>query len=69
MIMVLFSYILWTSFLFPTSLVLGICNSSNCINGMCNAMGYCVCMPGFTGEKCDMRKRGFFVFFEYTQYA
>ena len=26
-------------------------------------------MPGFTGEKCDMRKRRFFVFFEYTQYA
>ena len=36
--------------------ILGICNITNCINGTCNAMGYCDCMDGFTGETCDMRK-------------
>ena len=30
---------------------------------MCNAMGYCDCMDGFTGERCDMRKIRAFYFF------
>ena len=35
---------------------------------LCSAMGYCVYISGFTGERCDMLKRRNFLHFKCIQY-